>query len=107
MMEYIYIISTQRGQGSPEIFSIWSNNDDAIKSYYNYFIINKHEYLDFIYLYKYPIGKNFCGDEKWSKIKLQKSCKFRVKFKSFKDLKNEYEQIIRSNKLERVLKIND
>ncbi len=35
-MEYIYIMSCQRGQGSPEIFSIWFSYEKALTAYYEY-----------------------------------------------------------------------
>jgi len=37
-MEYIYIMSCQRGQGAPQIHSVWDSYERAITEYYEYHI---------------------------------------------------------------------
>ena len=88
-MDYIYIISCQRGQGSPEIQSIWMRYEDAIKTYYE-------GKLNYHYIYKIPVNQIFGNS--WSDIKLQKSCKYRLKIEG-SELKNEYQKIIRDDKI--------
>lgn len=108
--EFIYVISTQRGQGSPEIYSFWNTYEGAIKAYYQ-FVINKGQdhfdtefTMDHYFLCKFPINTSFANATESSDVKLQKSSKYRVKFKSFNDLKEQYNQILRGQKLERVCK---
>lgn len=108
--EFIYVISTQRGQGSPEIYSFWNTYEGAIKAYHKLLVNNKHGHYDFdfeftmnnYFLYKFPANTYFCEGDNSSDIKLQKSCKYRVKFKSYEELEKEFNMIIRANKLERV-----
>jgi len=103
MNEFIYIISTQSGQGSPEIFSIWSTYESAIIAYYQV-VISKEYSHDFTlknyYLYKMPINEKFCEDNHWSDIKLQKSCKYRIKFKDYNELKKIYDNTVRKVKID-------
>jgi len=104
--EYIYILSMQRGQGLPELYSMWNNYDDAIYHYYDFLKIN--EYNDYIpsyfNLYKFPVGVKFCDPSEWSNVKLGRSTKYRIKFKDYKELKNEYKKIIRIKKFNNVNK---
>lgn len=98
MVDYIYIISCQRGQKSPEIYSIWTTYESAIINYYEC-VVHDGYYLDFMYLYKYPTNVKYCEYDDWSNIKLSKSCKHRMKFKDFKELENIYQDILRKMKL--------
>ncbi len=104
-MENIYIISCQRGQGAPEIHSIWNSYELAIKEYYEYHIRDGYSDRDdsseywFMYLYEIPINKVFAEKEGWSKEKLTKSSKHRVKFKNWGELKKEYKTVSRDLKL--------
>jgi hypothetical protein len=106
-MEYIYILSCQRGQGSPEIHSMWNSYEKAIKSYYHYHISDKStsSISNFMFLYKFPTNTIFSvGGEgeswrDWSDVKIQKSSKYRIKFDSFKELESEYKVFNRDDKL--------
>jgi len=106
-MEHIYIMSCQRNQGGPEIHSLWTTYESAIMNYYQYLIDKKYTSdgsLNFMYLYKLPLNEDFKENgNSWSDIKLQKTCKHRVKFKTFKDLENEYTYVLRGKKLERIV----
>lgn len=92
-MDYIYIISIQRGQGSPEIHSMWVKYEDAIEAFYGA--------GSFYYLYKFPVNEVF-SNGRWSDIKIQKSCKYRVIFKDG-ELKNELKRIRLDKKLDNIL----
>jgi len=110
-MDFIYSISTQRGQKAPEIFYITQSYEKAI--IYLYEIILKEErgiiedgysyYTDFYQLSKFPLDFNFATDDTWSNVKMTKSSKYRVKFKNWGELKKEYLPIKRNEKLEKVL----
>jgi len=102
-MEFIYILSCQRGAQNPEIYSIWNSYEGAIKAYYQYFEDTNSYSLHFLYLYEFPINEYFCENTSWSKIKLSKSCKYRLKFKSFAEFKNIYIEIIRNDNIKILL----
>ena len=92
-MKHIYIISLQRDSGKlPEIYSIWTTYEMALKSYYDHF-------GGPMYLYKFPINESYCDVGKWCDIKLGKSCKYRLKFINRKSVMDEYISISRDNKL--------
>ena len=95
-MEHIYIMSCQRSQGSPEIFSIWDTYEKSIIAYYNYCVDNKSFSFSFNYmfLYRIPVNQMFCDNTKWSDVKLQKSSKYRIKFVSEEALKQEAQRYI-------------
>jgi hypothetical protein len=109
-MEHIYIMACQRGQSSPEIFSIWNTYEKAITAYYKYHIDEDNLYKKtdndtywFMYLYKIPVGENFVEvSRKSSDVKLQKSCKYRIKFKTWGDLRKEYNIVNRDSKIESI-----
>ena len=104
--KHIYIISTQRGQGLPEIYAFYDNYDDAILNYYDYFKLNDYYenfHLDFMIIFKFPINERLCDFSSYSKVKFGKSSKYRIKFKDFKDLKDKYTQIIRKKKLNNII----
>jgi len=90
-------MSCQRGQGSPELHYICDNYNEAIEVYYNHhaensdFLQSTERKYWFMYLYEFPMSTDF--KEKgfsWSKVKLSKSSKYRIKFKTWGDLTNEY-----------------
>ena len=102
-MEYIYIMACQRGQGGTEIFSMWDSYEKSIIAYYNYHIKDgygkRQDSSDywFMYLYKFPVNMDFstdfCGHGGSSDIKIQKSSKYRIKFKNWGELKKEYTKV--------------
>lgn len=106
-MEYIYIMSCQRGGGAPEIHSIWSTYEAAIKEYYEYHIKDGYEKSGddsqfwFMYLYKIPVNERFAVGNEWSKEKLTKSSKHRLKLK-WGDVKKEWSLISRDEKLAQI-----
>lgn len=105
-MGYVYIMSCQRSQGSPEIYSIWDTYECAIIDYYEYFVKSKYSNLDFMYLFKIPLNQSFSENGIWSNIKLQKTCMYRLKFKSMSDLKTEYDCIkLQANRDEKLSEI--
>ena len=108
-MEYVYIMSCQRGQGAPEIHSIWGSYERAIKEYYEYHIrdgysnrVDSSEYW-FMNLYKIPVNQKFANEDDYSKEKFTKSSKNRIKFKNFGELRKEYKIIDRDNKINEIL----
>jgi hypothetical protein len=103
-MENIYIISCQRGQGAPEIHSIWNSYELAIKEYYEYHVRDGYGKSDesefrFMYLYEIPANQVFADKNVWSNEKFTKSSKHRMKFKNWGDLKKEYKTVSRDLKL--------
>jgi len=86
-MSNVYIISCQRGQGLPEIYSMWSTYEKAINAYYDACVEKSHNF-SWLYLYEFPLDEKFCDVTRWSEIKLGKSCKYRMKFKDFNELKS-------------------
>jgi len=107
-MENIYIISSQRGQGAPEIHSIWNSYELAIKEYYEYHIRNGYSDRDdiskywFMCLYEIPVNQIFANEDDCSKEKFTKSSKHRVKFKNWGELKKEYNVTNRNIKLNEI-----
>ena len=106
-MEKIYIISCQRGQGAPEIHSIWNSYELAIKEYYEYYIRDGYGKSDedefwFMYLYEIPANQVFADKNGWSKEKFTKSSKHRLKFKNWGELKKEYKTVSRDLKLTQI-----
>jgi hypothetical protein len=93
-------MSCQRGH-SAEIHSIWTTYESAIINYYQYIKDEGWSLYDlsFMFLYKFPSNEKFCENDTWSNIKLQKSCKYRIKFKDLKELENEYTIVTRKMKL--------
>lgn len=105
-MKYIYIISTKRGNGESEIYTIRDTYENLIIAYKE--LIDVKEGVEYMlnkyFMFEFPINEWFCELDSWSNIKLGKSCKYRIKFKTAKDFYDKYEYIIRTKKLERVLK---
>ena len=115
-MDFIYSISAQRSQGAPEIFYFTYSYEKAIIYLYEFIlkdedgktINDSYSYhTDFYHLNKFPSDFNFSPDYDWSKVKMTKSSKYRVKFKNWGELKKEYIscklQQTRSEKLETIL----
>ena len=115
-MDFIYSISAQRGQGAPEIFYFTYSYENAIIFLYEFILkdeggktINDSYsfHTDFYHLNKFPSNLNFAPDYDWSKVKMTKSSKYRIKFKNWGELKKEYLsyklQQTRSEKLETIL----
>jgi len=94
MDQFAYIISCQRGQGLPEIRSVWTDYDDAIVAYCE--DLDDWNNQDFYLLHKLPIGR-FCGPGEGCKEKLGKSSKNRLKFDG-KELKKLRDSILISRK---------
>ena len=105
MNDFIYIISSQSGAGSAGIYSIWTTYNLAINAYYQCIVVdNNHSFnLDCIFLYKMPVNEKFCENDTWSDIKIQKSSKYRIKFKDFRELDKIYTQVIRTIKIDLTL----
>ena len=114
-MDFIYSISTQRGQKAPEIFYFTHDYEKAIIYLYEYILKdegttlndNYSFYTDFYQLNKFPLDFEFAPTDTWSDVKMTKSSKFRIKFKNWGELKKEYIpfklQQTRSEKLETIL----
>jgi len=108
-MEYIYIMSCQRGQGAPEIHSVWDSYERAIKEYYEYHIRDGYSDRDdsseywFMNLYKIPINQIFANEDDYSKEKFTKNSKNRIKFKNWGELRKEYQTINRDLKIDEIL----
>lgn len=90
MDQFAYIVSCQRGQGLPEIRSVWTDYDDAIVAYCE--DLDDWDNQDFYLLHKFPVGR-FCDPGDGSKEKLGKSSKNRLKFDA-KELKILRESIL-------------
>ena len=99
MEQFVYIISCQRGQGLPEIRSVWTEYDDAIVAYCEDLADWNNQ--DFYLLHKFPVGR-FCDPGEWCKEKLGKSSKNRLKFKD-KELKDILKSINRNKQIDTIL----
>jgi hypothetical protein len=95
----VYIISCQRGQGLPEIRSVWTEYDDAILAYCE--DLDDWNNQDFYLLHAFPVGR-FCEPGEGCKEKLGKSSKNRLKFKD-NELKDIRKSIIRNRQIEKIL----
>tara|TARA_R110000772_G_scaffold55_6_gene324 strand:- start:2752 stop:3114 length:363 start_codon:yes stop_codon:yes gene_type:complete len=111
MEKFVYIMSCQRGQGIPEIHYMCDNYNEAIKAYYDHQISDQVDFLDspdreywFMNLYKFPLGVSFRdeGHRSSSRIKISKSSKYRIKFKTYGDLINEYKITNRNQAIDEV-----
>ncbi len=116
-MDFIYSMSAQRGQGAPEILYFTDTYEKAIIYYYEFIKINSHstqrgqkindneEYeVEFYQLSKYPLDCEFIEKgTSWSKVKMIKSSKYKIKFKNWGELKKEYLSCKRNEKLETIL----
>ena len=109
-MDFIYSISAQRNQGAPEIFYFTYSYENAIIFLYEFILkdegvetINDSYSFDFYHLNKFPSNLNFAPDYDWSKVKMTKSSKYRIKFKNWGELKKEYLSCKRNEKLETIL----
>ena len=99
MGNFVYIISCQRGQGLPEIRSVWTEYDDAIVAYCEDLADWNNQ--DFYLLHKFPVGR-FCEPGEWCKEKLGKSSKNRLKFKDV-ELKDILKSINRNKQIDTIL----
>jgi len=99
MENFVYIISCQRGQGLPEIRSVWTDYDDAIVAYCE--DLANWNNQDFYLLHKFPVGR-FCDPGEWCKEKLGKSSKNRLKFKD-NELTNILKSINRNKQIDNIL----
>lgn len=99
MENFVYIISCQRGQGLPEIRSVWTDYDDAIVAYCDDLADWNNQ--DFYLLHKFPVGR-FCDPGEVCKEKLGKSSKNRLKFKD-KELKDILKSINRNKRIDNIL----
>jgi len=105
-------MSCQRGQGSTEIHYLCTSYQEAIKEYYDYMRMSKSDFLEsvnkeywFMYLYKFPLSVNFAylNGKNWSETKLSKSSKYRIKFKTWGDLINEYKITNRNKAIDDII----
>ena len=99
MENFVYIISCQRGQGLPEIRSVWTDYDDAIVAYSEDLADWNNQ--DFYLLHKFPVGR-FCEPGGRSNEKLGKSSKNRLKFKDT-ELKDILKSINRNKQIDNIL----
>lgn len=99
MQQFVYVVSCQRGQGLPEIRSIWTDYDEAIVAYSE--DLDDWDNQDFYLLHKLPVGR-FCVPGEWCKEKLGKSSKNRLKFDD-KELKNLLKSIKRKRQIDSIL----
>jgi hypothetical protein len=99
MENFVYVISCQRGQGLPEIRSVWTEYDDAIVAYCEDLADWNNQ--DFYLLHKFPVGR-FCEPGEWCKEKLGKSSKNRLKFKDV-ELKDILKSINRNKQIDTIL----
>jgi hypothetical protein len=115
-MNFIYSISAQRAQRTPEIFYLTQSYEKVIIYLYEYIVKDNNGktmednnifYTDFYQLSKFPLDFEFAPTDTWSDVKMTKSSKFRIKFKNCGELKKEYItcklQQTRSEKLETIL----
>jgi hypothetical protein len=110
MESYIYIIAAKRGGGESEIGGIYTTYDKAIVSYHNILVRDENDQLDptgnyfFWALYKMPTDVSFILDGvTWSKTKIQKSSKYRIKYTNYKEIIDEYKRITRSDKIKQII----
>ncbi len=99
-MEHIYIVSIQRGQRARGISLMTDSYEDAIITLYNKSNDGRRSDNDTYFpyeLHKLPINENL--DEE----KLGLNSKFRIKFKSWSILKDEYNICNRESKILKVL----
>ena len=103
MEQFVYIASCQRGQGLPEIRSVWTDYEDAIVAYCE--DLDDWDNQDFYLLHKLPVGR-FCDPGEVCKEKLGKSSKNRLKFDG-KELRRLRDSILlsrnRSAKLDEII----
>lgn len=107
-MNKIYIITTKRGGGESEIYTIRDTYEGVILAYYE-LIQSRNFGLDFMldnyYMFEFPINEWFCETlDTWCNIKFGKSCKYRLKFKTKDDFMKIYNEIKRSKKMKSILK---
>ena len=94
MDQFVYIVSCQRGQGLPEIRSVYTDYEDAIVAYCE--DLDEWDNQDFYLLHKLPVGR-FCDPGEWCKEKLGKSSKNRLKLDG-KELKQQRDSILLSRR---------
>lgn len=102
--KYIYVISWARGQESPQIYSIWDSYEKAILEYYNSLNsdgFHKHDEQEYYFLYLHKIPLNVSLSE--IELKLNKSSKYRVKFKNWGEIKKEYARVKRDINIEKLI----
>jgi hypothetical protein len=97
MESFVYIISCQRGQGLPEIRSVWTDYEDAVLAYCE--DLEDWNNQDFYLFHKLPVGR-FVDPGGWCKEKLGKSSKNRIKFPDIDKVKK---QIVRDRKLSDII----
>jgi hypothetical protein len=100
MENFVYVISCQRGQGLPEIRSVWTEYDDAIVAYCE--DLEDWNNQNFYLLHKFPVGR-FCEPGEWCKEKLGKSSKNRLKFED-NELKSINKSIHRNRIIDEIVK---
>ena len=94
MDQFVYIVSCQRGQGLPEIRSVYTDYEDAIVAYCE--DLDDWDNQDFYLLHRLPVGR-FCEPGEWCKEKLGKSSKNRLKLDA-KELRQLRDSILLSRK---------
>jgi hypothetical protein len=76
---------------------MWITYEKAITAYYDCCVSDGNR-TSFKRLYKFPLDELYCDINKWSDIKMGKTCKYLLKF-DFKDLKSEHLSVSRDNKI--------
>ena len=102
-MDYIYSISVVRGQAAPEILYLSSDYEKSIIAFYE--LCSTDFSVNWIEFNKFPANQVFT-DKSYrigSKVKMTKSSKYRIKFKSLDELKKEYLSCKRNQSLEEIL----
>lgn len=109
-MEYIYIIANKRGAGESEIGGLYTTHALAINAYFDIMTNNRVNKLsrDKNYfgwhLYKFPLDTSFITDDGiWSHTKIQKSSKYRIKFKNHGEVVDELKRVNRSEKIGKII----
>jgi len=104
-MDYIYSISVVRGQAAPEILYLSSDYEKSIIAFYE--LCSTDFSVNWIEFNKFPADQVFTDKSAarniGSKVKMTKSSKYRIKFKSLDELKKVYLSCKRNQSLEEIL----
>lgn len=110
-VEYVYIISNQGGSKSQELNYLCVSYENAIKSLYNNYMRHYSDFLEntfrehwTVYLYRFPINTEFNkSGQGWYSAKMTSNSAFRVQFKTWGDLIDQYNMIIRDDIIDDIL----
>ena len=104
MDKFTYILTKQETKMIPKIYSFWNTYEEAVIAFHDYHLKhssgfadnnNNRKFFD-IELYKFPVGMDLSYGKSSSDTKLGKSSEYRVKFKDWNELKQEYKSVNRN-----------